>query len=371
MIAMLIAVIIPTFSYYNGQSRVAISGADAGAIRKRADSPTDVCIRWAHQAALVNGTLYIYGGEAKTEASQEEDTWNNNFLTLDLNKDWDTKSPALKGLPVPDGPPAVALGYLWNDYKNLYLYGGQFSSKPYVDPGPESIWKYSISDEEWTEFKQPETSAGNFSEPEGQPVHRAAEGAGISVPELGLSWYFGGHLDWATTPGWSNQIYRVYLKSLLEFTHPGYVNSGVDSLSRGTGAGEKGAFRNITEGGVQAEEFSERADGVLVFVPGWGEQGILIGLAGGTHDTFVRDLKILNIYDIANSKWFRQEAKGDIPGVRVNPCAVVASAPDASSFQIYLFGGQNLQPAVSPHIIFSPSYLRFLIYIPGRPDAIR
>ncbi|KAI9172123.1 Kelch repeat-containing protein [Paramyrothecium foliicola] len=344
MITLLIAVVIPAFSYYNGHSRVEISGADAGPVFKRQDSPTEVCIRWAHQAAAVNGTLFIYGGEAKAEADQEQNTWNNNFLTLDLTRDWDASSPALRGLPIPDGPPAVALGYLWNDYNNLYLYGGQFSSKPYIDPGPESLWRYSINDGEWSEIKGPETSAGNYSEPEGQPVHRSAEGAGISVPELGLSWYFGGHLDWATTPGWSRNIERVYLKSLLEFTHPGYVNSGVDSLSEGTGAGENGAFRNITEGGVQADEFSERADGVLVFVPGWGEQGVLIGLAGGTNDTFVRDLEILNIYDIANSEWYHQQADGDIPGVRVNPCAVVASASDASSFQIYLFGGQNLQP---------------------------
>ncbi|KEY64791.1 hypothetical protein S7711_08070 [Stachybotrys chartarum IBT 7711] len=344
MIALLVAVVLPTFSYWNGRTRVEMNGADAGPIRPRQTSPTEVCRRWAHQAALLNGTLYIYGGEAKTDSDQDQNTWNNNFLTLDLTRDWDIDSPSLTGLPVPDGPPPVALGYLWRDYNNLYLYGGQFSDSPYVDPSPESLWRYSINDEEWTEFSNPETSAGNYSEPGGQPVHRAAEGAGISVPELGLSWYFGGHLDWATTPGWSRSTDRVYLMSLLEFTHPGYVNSGVDSLSTGTGAGRGGAFRNITEGGVQAEDFPERADGVLVYIPGWGEAGILIGLAGGTNDTFVRDLEYLSVYDIKNSRWYHQQATGDIPGVRVNPCAVVATVPDGSSFQVYLFGGQNLQP---------------------------
>ncbi|CAM1507116.1 Fc.00g067570.m01.CDS01 [Cosmosporella sp. VM-42] len=344
LIAMLIAVVIPAFSWRKGQSVVDVNGADAGVIKKRADSPTDACIRWAHQAALLNGTFYIYGGRAKTDGDQQSDTWNNNFLKIDLTKDWDIDSPPIKGLPQPDGPPAVALGYLWHDYNNLYLYGGQFSDTPYVDPEPESVWKYSINDGTWTEFKDPKTSAGNASDPADQTVHRAAEGAGISVPELGLSWYFGGHLDWATTPGWSQQVDRVYLKSLLEFTHPGYVNTGVDDLSGDTGAGEEGAFRNITKAGVQAKEFPERADGVLVFVPGWGEQGVLIGLAGGTAEEFTPDLKSLDVYDIANSKWFHQDTSGDVPSVRVNPCAVVASAPDASSFQIYVFGGQNLQP---------------------------
>ncbi|KAF4463600.1 ring finger b [Fusarium albosuccineum] len=342
MIALLIAVVIPAFSWRNGGSLTDISGASAGVITKRDTSPTDVCVRWALQAAQLNGTLYLYGGRARSKADQEENTWNNYFLTLDLTKDWDVDSPALKGLERPDGPPEISMGYLWHDYNNLYLYGGQFSDSPYVDPGPESIWRYSINDETWTELKDPKTSSGNESEAGGQPVHRAAEGAGLSVPELGLSWYFGGHVDWATTPGWSRDIDRVYLKSLLEFTHPGYVNTGVEKLSDGTGAPESGAFRNITKAGIQNGNFTERADGALVFVPGWGDMGVLIGLAGGTNETFTEDLKTLDVYDIAHSEWFHQETSGDTPSVRVNPCTVIASAPDASSFQIYMFGGQDL-----------------------------
>lgn len=163
-----------------------------------------------------------------------------------------------------------------------------------------------------------------------------------------MSWYFGGHLDLATTPGWSIHTPRVYLKSLLEFTHPGFANTGVDSL-RGAGAADGGVFRNITEGGLQeTDAFPERADGVLVFVPGWGVRGVLIGMAGGSANTFVDDLGTLDVYDIETSEWYHQKTTGDKPSVRVNPCAVIASAPDASSFQIYFFGGQNLQPFVSP-----------------------
>jgi hypothetical protein len=249
---------------------------------------------------------------------------------------------------IPSGPPKIAMGYLWNDFNNLFLYGGQFADNPFVPPGPSSLWKYDIRSQSWTEFKDPQASAGIFAPTGNTAVQRSAEGAGLSVPELGLSWYFGGHLDLSTTPGWSNQIYRVYLKSLLEFTHPGYINKAVFSLSTNNGAPEGGAFRNITEGGLQAASaFSERADGALVFVPGWGVSGVLIGIAGGTNDTFVSDLSVLDVYDIATSQWFHQQTTGEAPGVRVNPCVVAANAPDASSFQIYLFGGQNLLPFVS------------------------
>lgn len=92
-----------------------------------------------------------------------------------------------------------------------------------------------------------------------------------------------------TTEGWSNQIAREYLKSLLEFTHPGYANTGVYSLGSTNAAGSGGVYRNITEGGLQADAgFTERADGVLVYVPGWSDEGIILGLAGGTNETFVR-----------------------------------------------------------------------------------
>ena len=59
MIALLIAVFIPAISYRHGYEKVEISGADAGCIPAtsrseivldtRADSPVDVCLRWAHQ----------------------------------------------------------------------------------------------------------------------------------------------------------------------------------------------------------------------------------------------------------------------------------------------------------------------------------
>ena len=61
---------------------------------RRDDTPTDVCTRWSHQsmsilfqsirrnanetAALVNGTLYIYGGRKTTDAQQTSDTWSKH-----------------------------------------------------------------------------------------------------------------------------------------------------------------------------------------------------------------------------------------------------------------------------------------------------
>ena len=50
------------------------------------------------------------------------------------------------------------------------------------------------------------------------------------------------------------------------------------------------------------------------------------------------------MYDVSNSTWYKQSTSGKSPKVRVNPCAVVVAAPDGSSFNVYLYGGQNLNP---------------------------
>ena len=214
---------------------------------------------------------------------------DNDLVTIDLTKSWQISSPTLKGLPKPSGPPPVANGFLWSSYDSLYLYGGEFSDTPATSPVPFSLWEYDIGSNSWKEHENPMTSEGKNSEGGNQPVQRAAEGAGLNIPEIGRGFYFGGHLDGYTTPGWSQSIFRVYLKSMIEFTFPGYSNDAIQSLSGGKTAGNDGVWRNITEGGLQESAgFTERADGVLVYVPGYGKQGIILGLAGGTNTTFVR-----------------------------------------------------------------------------------
>ncbi|KAG9578243.1 kelch repeat protein, partial [Aureobasidium melanogenum] len=310
-------------------------------LETRADSPTDVCTRWSHQSAVINGTLYVYGGQATTEPGQTQNKWNNDFLSMDLTNSWQISSPSLTGLPQPSGPPNVSNGFLWNSHESVYLYGGEFSDSPIDAPTTFSLWEYNAISSQWIEHQNPTTSSGDNAQSGDQPVQRVAEGAGASVPGLGRGFYFGGHEDTHTTEGWSNQVARIYIKSLIEFTFPGYQNNQVASLSNNKAAGSDGAWRNVT---VDSAGFPERADGLLVYIPGFGDQGILLGLAGGTEDTFTQ-MNVIDVYDIATSTWYKQATSGPTPKIRVNPCAAVAAAPDGSSYQVHMFGGQNLIPA--------------------------
>lgn len=87
MIVFLLGLVIPGF-LGSGKNGIPADGANAGVIKareadgaggvwRREDSTTDTCTRWSHQAAVLNGTLYIYGGQSKAKAGQEEDTWSS------------------------------------------------------------------------------------------------------------------------------------------------------------------------------------------------------------------------------------------------------------------------------------------------------
>jgi len=67
-------------------------------------------------------------------------------------------------------------------------------------------------------------------------------------------------------------------------------------------------------------------------------------------------MNVIDIYDVAQSTWYKQATSGPNPPIRVNPCTAVAAAPDGTSFNIYMYGGQNLTPYGS-QIQYSDMYI--------------
>jgi hypothetical protein len=100
-LAVVLAIMIPVLHMspllYPGPT---IIGAEAGPIAPRSggdydleptkllprqNNPADACLRWSHQSAIVNGTLYMYGGRAKEDSNQASNTWSE--LEPALKKD--------------------------------------------------------------------------------------------------------------------------------------------------------------------------------------------------------------------------------------------------------------------------------------------
>lgn len=92
---LILAVIIPSLGnspfFKAGVSPI---GAKAGVVKvpiqehttllptldKRQDTETDVCTRWSGQSAVVNGTMYYYGGRVSTSAGQSSNQWSKSVL---------------------------------------------------------------------------------------------------------------------------------------------------------------------------------------------------------------------------------------------------------------------------------------------------
>lgn len=62
------------------------SDAVAESMARRQTASTDVCKRWAGQSALVNGTLYYYGGRATTSSDQTTNEWSEYTPSAMFNR---------------------------------------------------------------------------------------------------------------------------------------------------------------------------------------------------------------------------------------------------------------------------------------------
>lgn len=120
-------------------------------------------------------------------------------------------------------------------------------------------------------------------------------------------------------------------------------------------------------------------------------QGVLVAIGGvvdppelayGMHDSAEQNagndvdpnfMTTLPVYDIASQVWFPQEASGDIPGPLTDFCAIGTNTTDPSSFEVYVYGGNNGTPSASPlgevWVLSVPSFIWVQAYKGSDDDA--
>lgn len=104
---------------------------------------------------------------------------------------------------------------------------------------------------------------------------------------------------------------------------------------------------NSSDGNYFASVYSDNQaprSGVMVAVPSFGIDGILIVLGGG--DLPSGGFNLITIYDSHAESWYSQTATGDIPEPRTGFCAVGAQGGDSSTFEMYVC----LPPCLLLHI---------------------
>ncbi|KAB8213063.1 hypothetical protein BDV33DRAFT_210572, partial [Aspergillus novoparasiticus] len=192
-------------------------------------------------------------------------------------------------------------------------------------------------------------------------------GAGVSVPSESLGFYFGG----MQAPG-----------------------GGLISSDDGSANMSAPTLIGVDLSKMRDEEWTNmslpndittRANAQVVWLP-VSAQGALVVIGGVPHPESLYPaglsdaqaeqniaagpsfMTTVTLYDIARKRWYRQNTTGEAPRrPQALSCAVVASAPDGSSHNIYVYGGYDgTDPEQAPYddvyILSIPSFTWFKAY---------
>jgi hypothetical protein len=199
--------------------------------------------------------------------------------------------------------PSVNGGTLWADdiNKRFYLFGGEYHQQP---PSHEfTLWSFDTIYQKWE----------SFGSPAEDEIGAVSYGAGVSVAETGVGYYYGGWMSNSTVPGWKDppkamsRLVKYDMNSNTWSTDP-----GPDSVGR--------------------------AEGVMVFLP-IGDGGMLVYLGGvqdihGNGSWVGQPTETIFLYDVLSSKWYAHNATGAAPPMRRRFCGGATWAPDQSSYNM-------------------------------------
>ncbi|KAF2093704.1 hypothetical protein NA57DRAFT_61407 [Rhizodiscina lignyota] len=302
-----------------------------GSSEQGLDPINNMCSRWNHQSApkphslldllavIKDGILYIDGG-IETFASNGQPPrvlGNNEYLIgVDMSDSWDWKvNVTEKAIPkttppsslnsVPNMLRGAAFSAPANDPK-IYIFGGSnftlnSSFENYTGPlsDTNALWSFDPTVSEWQQHE--------FS---GASPARPNRGAWADVSDQGLGFFLNGYYDSGTSTGY-------------EYLHNGTIGQTGMAMVNTT---DLSYSRNFSTSQIYGLEPTYGA--AMAYVPGLGRKGSLIVVGGAS--------KL-----ITDSSEGEMNATGDTPRPRTDFCPVSAPAPDNSSYNIYLYGGQN------------------------------
>ncbi|KAI1090165.1 hypothetical protein F5B19DRAFT_334771 [Rostrohypoxylon terebratum] len=334
-------------------------GGWGGWIQNQANST--LCEWDALRVTPLKDVVYLDGGDQRFVAGMIDGTvtsplladdnplglvWTFNFSnSFDKNTNFSAILNIISKAPGGGAATNIAPNYhggalLGND-DEFYLFGGTLMlTSKYSAPDGGSVLEYAASkygDDNGRTFYQ---GFQNVDLPNDMTRY-VTFGAAANAPSEQKAWYFGGYRSDSWGP-----IYQ----GVNSTYDPSTVSNTFISLDTSVQGGE--VWNNVTlPPGTRS-----RANPSMVWVP-VGEKGILVVIGGVTYPNYdnanqtsqnpaqsEKDspefMSTVDIYDIAGDKWYQQSTQGSPPAL-TKGCAVVATAQDKSSFNIYYYGGYN------------------------------
>ncbi|OCK74540.1 hypothetical protein K432DRAFT_429967 [Lepidopterella palustris CBS 459.81] len=348
------------------------------------DPVINMCSRWQHSSTVKNDVLYIDGGIETFRLNSENYTMgpnvpntvgvNENTITVLMNSSWNwwtniTETSLNKSTNPTDGstpPTGIIRGAFYQGLSSdprVFTFGGtsymgnqSFPGWRQLQSSATPLWSYDTLKKVWEPFSSPLTVTPNYG--------FAAEAA-----DQGLAFYLNGQIDNGT-------MYTTNYLVNNTLNLPGMVV--IDMINQ--------TFANISTPGL-TEGTWPRVGGVMEYVPSIGRSGVLVALGGAYRNTSgpgnfsaqsLATFDTVDVFDIAsylenhtnNGTWYSQSTSGSIPPPRIDSCVVLASAPDNSSHNIYLYGGRdpttpNITLYDDIYALSLPSFIWTNIYGPG------
>ncbi|KIV93066.1 hypothetical protein PV10_04311 [Exophiala mesophila] len=287
-----------------------------------ADLIRSTVTQWIWQTSIVVGDyLYVSGGEEYESPTSTSITnyIRNESLVVDLTRSWTNQTlTATSSFLSPSDLRTVRQPVLFYDKVNdvIKRYGGW----PYLSEAmPSELWSFpvGVTNPAWTLETSPVTNG--LSEGSQGPMSPAAAYSDTAFYSLG-----------------GNVLRRSMLPNQT-------VLSGVVRHDFTTGL-----WRNDTTDIPGQNNYRNMAK--AFHVPNFGAEGFVAFVGGEAppteesfyeEGTYMVDMSVITLLDVASGTWYTQAATGDIPPPRVEFCAVGTTSADNSSYEIFVYGGST------------------------------
>lgn len=270
------------------------------------------------------------------------------LLQVDLRDWWDWRlnisyvaleeKPTKDGRKVRNGMIAGAMFHGPYNESEVYTYGGTTFRGNESFPNNDTqvqyseqypLWSFDNATQVWTPFDTGQSWTPSY-------------GAAAEAPDQGLAFYLNGRIDNGTAPSISNEGNdQTLLDGMM-----------VIDIAQHTAI-------NVSTTGMK--NYQPRVGGGLQYVAGVGGKGVLVALGGQVFDGKrtvssgdqgrLLSFDFVDVFDLASysrdaksngtGTWYSQATSGDIPDPRIDFCVIMASAPDNSSHNVWLYGGRN------------------------------
>ncbi|CAI7625744.1 unnamed protein product [Penicillium manginii] len=298
-------------------------------------------------------------------------TAEGRFYTLNLSTSFTTRSDfmtILQNTSVVGGSssnfaPNYLDGAILANDDEFFLYGGSSrnidDSESSSTPADNTILKYEAS--QYGAYRSNWSPNWRYEDLSDNVTSYITNGAGASAPSEELAFYFSG----MHAPGWGSFTWNE-----MQARETAHTLITVDMSS----------MRDETWSNVTLPDYIPgRANAELIWVP-VSKSGILVAVGGVINPVELwRNSKLnesqiaeskrisptlmesVSLYDVDSKEWYLQKTTGDIPGQLTQFCSVVASAPDNSSYNIYIYGGYDgldysQTPSDDVYILSLPSF---------------